>query len=425
MLAGMTGLRRGVPTVNLDQASSVPVGFVFQLSDKLTPSYVADSLSQCGVLDHVLDSQALHTHHLVFVDDAGGELMLVVSSPVGDTSMDFGYFETCLGAVLGALLFPGMPTLGFCQLLLILGKVAWVANGLPRGEGHHGLETKVKPDHLRGDRKWVDILLHQDGDEVAVGTILGDRDRTGLGPVGQRSMPADIQRLIHLGKSQQSAIPLERIGGIGSRLLMPLFLERRVVGSPLKEIDKRSIQVPKSLLNGNRRDRSKPRVLLFESRQHGRQIVIVEALSLLKIGRLTGRESPVVDKADTSERLSKNAFLFIGRIEAEFVGPLGLLAHGLFAFLLLFYVLLNGVDDLAISRSLVLFGSFLESLQKSRLNVNRKALCLHTGIISLFYLYIKQTRSGTFIPSPKGWRVFPRRSDKSLLEKCPDTKICM
>jgi hypothetical protein len=48
---------------------------------------------------------------------------------------------------------------------------------------------------------------------------------------------------------------------------------------------------------------------------------------------------------------------------------------------LLFYVLLNGVDDLAISRSLVLFGGFLESLQKSRLNVNRKALCSHTGII--------------------------------------------
>ncbi len=52
-------------------------------------------------------------------------------------------------------------------------------------------------------------------------------------------------------------------------------------------------------------------------------------------------------------------------------------------------MLLKSVDDLAISRSLVLFGDFLESLQKSRVNVERKALCLHTGSLSLFYLYFK------------------------------------
>src|SRR2546427_5804484 len=100
MLACMTGLRRRVPTVNLDQGSSVPVGFVLQLPDELTPADITDSLSQCGVLDHVLDSQALDAHHLVFVDDAGTKLVLVVSSQVGDTSMDFGNFETCLLTVL-------------------------------------------------------------------------------------------------------------------------------------------------------------------------------------------------------------------------------------------------------------------------------------------------------------------------------------
>ncbi len=56
-------------------------------------------------------------------------------------------------------------------------------------------------------------------------------------------------------------------------------------------------------------------------------------------------------------------------------------------------MLLKRVHDLAISRSLVLFGDFLESLQKSRVNVERKALCLHTGSISVYYLYIKKLQA--------------------------------
>jgi len=391
MLACMTGLRRWVPTVNLDQGSSVPFSFVLQLPDELTPTNITDSLGQCGVLDHVLNCQALDTHHLVFVDDAGTQLVLVVSSSVIDPCMDFGNFETSFGSVLRAFLFLSMPTLGLCQSLLILGKIARVAYAFSGGECDHGFDTEIESNHFVHHWQRFDLVLYQNGHEVAVGTIFGDRDRTRFGTFWKVSVPMDIQGSIHLGKSQHRAIPLERIGGIGSRLIMPLFLERRVLGSTLKEIDKRPLQMPQSLLDGNGRDLHKPRIPLLELGEHGSKIVVVEALPMLEIGRLTDRESPIVDKADTAERLSQNAFLFIGRIEPEFVGPPSLLAHGLFTFLLLFYMLLNRVDDLAISRSLVLLGGFLEALQKSWINVNRKALCLHTGNISLFYLCAKGT----------------------------------
>src|SRR5712691_10322430 len=124
MLACMTGLRRWVPLINLDQGSSVPLGFVFQLTDELTPSHIRDSLSQAVVLDHVLDCQALDAHHLVFVDDACAELVLVVSPSIGDTSMDTGDLQTGLVPVLGALLFSGMSPLRFYQPLFIFGKIA-------------------------------------------------------------------------------------------------------------------------------------------------------------------------------------------------------------------------------------------------------------------------------------------------------------
>ena len=105
MLACATGLRRRIEPLNLDQGASVPLGFVFQLADKLPPADITDGFRQRVVFHHILDGQALNAHHLVFVDDACTELVLVVPPPVSDTNMDASHFETGFGSVLAALLF--------------------------------------------------------------------------------------------------------------------------------------------------------------------------------------------------------------------------------------------------------------------------------------------------------------------------------
>ena len=128
MLACATSFRGWVEPIDLDQGSSVPFGFILELTDKLTPSNVTDSFCKAGVLDHVLDSQALHAHHLVLVYDACAELVLVVLPSVLDTSMDFGNLQTRLVPVFRSLFLLGMSPLSFCQLLLILGKEFGVAN---------------------------------------------------------------------------------------------------------------------------------------------------------------------------------------------------------------------------------------------------------------------------------------------------------
>ncbi len=256
MLASMTGLGRGIPAVNLDKGSSVPVGFVFQLADKLAPSYITDGLCQRVVLDHILDRQALNANDLVFMDNACRELVLVISSSVVDTGMDFGNFQTSFVPVLGALLY------------------------------------------------------------------------------------------------------------------------------------------------GNGRDKSKPRILFLERGEHGSKVVVGEALSMLKIGYFTVRETPVVDKADTSERLSKNAFLLIGRIEPEFVGPPGLLAHELLALSLFLDVLSNGSQNFAIERAIMLFGdrSYLFQHGSRESNGQRLYLIFHIAILTLIWLHVKGI---AHIPSPK------------------------
>jgi hypothetical protein len=66
----MTPFAGGIPTVNCDEGSSIPLALVFQLADKLTPSHITDGFSQTVILNHILDSQTLHANHLVFVHNA-------------------------------------------------------------------------------------------------------------------------------------------------------------------------------------------------------------------------------------------------------------------------------------------------------------------------------------------------------------------
>ena len=406
MLAGMTGLRRWVPLIDLDQGSSVPLALIFQLTDKLTPSDIVNSLSKLVILDHVLDGQALHTYHLVFVNNACTELLLVVSSAVVNASMDLGDFETGLSPVLRAFLFLGMPPLRFCQSLLIFGKVVGIADTLSGRECDHGSNAKVETDHLIHNGKTLDVILYQNRDKVAVRTILRDCDRTGFGVFGQRSMPVDIQRLLHLGKHEGLPIPFEGVGGIGSRLIMLLFLECWVVGAALKEIDKGTIQMPQGLLKGDRRGICKPGIVFLEIRQQCSKIMVGEALSMLKIGSLTGRESPIVDKADTPKGLSKDDSLLIGRVEPVLVCPPDLVAHGLFALSLFLDMLFHGRQDLSIERAIVLLSSLFHLLQQMYRKPDGKSfhVVFHATILVSIRNYVK--RLGPFAPAPNKERAF-------------------
>ena len=142
MLAFMAGFTGGIPTIDLGEGSSVPLGFVFQLADKLTPSDITNGLGQAVVFDHVLDRQTLHADHLVFANDACAEFVLVVSPSVLDTSVNTGDFEAGFLPVLGTFLLLGMPSLGFCQSLFILGIELGIANSLTSGEDDHRFETQ-------------------------------------------------------------------------------------------------------------------------------------------------------------------------------------------------------------------------------------------------------------------------------------------
>src|SRR6266446_9617841 len=102
-----TAFRTGVPLVNLDQGAPIPLRFVLQLAHELAPAHIRDGLGEAVILEHVLDRETLDADHLVLVNDASREFVLIIPSPICYLGMVTRDLETCLGSVLASLFLLG------------------------------------------------------------------------------------------------------------------------------------------------------------------------------------------------------------------------------------------------------------------------------------------------------------------------------
>src|SRR5450755_446602 len=267
VFTAMTGLRRGTPLVDLHQGSSVPLCLIFQLTDELAPSHIVNRLGEAAIFDHVLDRQTLQADHLVFVNNAGRKFVLVVTTTITNTGMHTSHFDACFVAVLGSFLFPGMPALGLCQLLLILAQEARIANRFTAIENDHRFEAQVKPDNALHHGKRGKSLFNEHRDKVSARAIFADRDGTGRAVLGQRSMKVDSERGIHFCQGERRSIPGEGIGGIRGGLRVLLFLEGRIRCSSLKKVLEGGIEVSQGLLDRHARNHTQPGIRFLEIRQ--------------------------------------------------------------------------------------------------------------------------------------------------------------
>ncbi len=208
----MTAFGRGVELVDLDEGSSVPLGFVFQLADELTPAHITDGFSKAVVLHHILDLQAFNAYDLVLAYDGGRELVLIVTMPISYPSVDFGNFLACLSSVLRACFLPGQCALSTGQSLLIGGCELGIAVRVPIGGDDHRLETQVQADHLGGDIQRLDIFFYEEGDKIAASRIFGDGNTGQLGFLRQRARPDNLEWFFHLGQGECLAVPFESRG---------------------------------------------------------------------------------------------------------------------------------------------------------------------------------------------------------------------
>ncbi len=305
-----------IPLVNFDEGASIPLCFILKLRHKLAPSHFRDGFAQAAVLHHVLDCQRLHTYDLVLAYEAGRELMQEVTASIPDASVNACNLDACLVSVLGTLFLLRVAALSLCQLLFILVEELRIADKFARRQGHKRPKAKVSTDRFVTCGQVLNVLFDQDADKVSVSTVFGDGDRRGDSAIGKRAGPANIEGFAHLGKGDVSIMPRESCANISSTLLIPFLVESRIGGSALKEVEERSIQMSQSLLQWDRSHIREPVVLilLFQVREHGRKVFVVQtnAVLVVRIGTLAQR--PIVHKAATAKLTSQNVFLFLSGI---------------------------------------------------------------------------------------------------------------
>src|SRR5439155_9880484 len=144
-------------------------------------------------------------------------------------------------------------TLRLGQFLFILGKERGVSVGVSIARDDHALESQVKPDLRISDRQMLDLFLNQDGDKVAVGTVFGESDGRRFTAFGQGTRPVDIQRCLHLSKSEGMPVPAKSVGSIGSRLYAVFLVEAGILSAPFEEVSESGIQMTRGLLKGDAR----------------------------------------------------------------------------------------------------------------------------------------------------------------------------
>lgn len=248
-------LRAGEESINLDQTPPVPTALVFKLPNKLAPSCIADRPGQRPVLDHSTDVQVFHHDHLVFANEAGAELVEVVSSPVGDTGMQAAELRSGFFPVLRSFLLPGESARQETFSFHLGGIVPGVGDFLSGGESCKVSQTEVDADCGFRRLEWLDaVVFAQHRDVPPAGCIEVDRDCGGCGPFGKRPGPSDIQRNVHLRNPQLAFLQTESAPGELGRAPASSSLETRVPGSFAEEVPVGDLEVPESLLKGDARN---------------------------------------------------------------------------------------------------------------------------------------------------------------------------
>jgi hypothetical protein len=372
--------------------SVLPYQAALYSSWRTNPPHVVNRLGQAVVPDHVLDRQTLDANRLVLANNAGGELLLVVATAIGNPSVNACDFAPSLLTIARAFFLLGKATLCAGQLLLVACKELGIADGFTIGGDDHRLEAQVQPNALVDDRLGGDVFFHANGDEVAAGRIFGDSNGRGGDSFWQRARPPDVEWVLHLGQAQDLSLPGEGRAGILGGLLVMACLKFGIGSTPLKEVGESLIEMAQGLLGwhtGHFIEKGGFR-LLFEHGQASRQLSGSQAPLLRFVGLDAQAQRPIVNVAHTAERTGQNLLLFCCRVKPILVGPL-VLAHRLLALSLFLEMLFDRRQDLAIERAIVLFGCLSHLLQETFRKPDGKSfhVIFHVTNITPYCNYVK------------------------------------
>lgn len=321
-----THLRRRKEAVKLNVAATVPLGFVCQLPEHLSPCGIADRLRQTMILEHIGHRQSFNKDSLVFADDLCRELVQVILARVCYFGVNLCNCNSRLAAIVAPFYLATQAPLANLQTSLFAVQKLWIRQLLTMAQGRKLFQTNVDPDRRFNFLQRPHVGCNVEADKVSLSRVFRDGERLNFSIPRQPPRPAYFKR--HALFCQNQFVAFERKGvlGVASGLLALRALEVRIVGALLKEVPESSLEIAQRLLQHNAADFVQERCirLLFELRQHGRRRVIVQSPLALLPSRCAGIKHSVVDESDATEGLRELLFLRLGWKASVLVSSLNL-----------------------------------------------------------------------------------------------------
>ena len=314
--ARTTGLATRIEPVNLDDGSTVPLGFVLQLTDQFVPATVGYRSCETMVLHHVLRGERFHADDLVLVNQLSGRLVQMVHPHVLNLLVDSRQLATKFHYPLGLLiccLVPPVAQFPLDFLDLPLHRAVRLHVGIldTIAVNYQRLDTEINSYHLVGLRQCLDLLLHHQRAVVLSRLVLGDRAVRYV--LFDFPVNYALDAFLELRDGQFAVHQLDVLW-YTEGLLVVLGLELRELRPALKEVVVRRLQVLDSLLQGLAVYFGQPRQGLLEFGQVFAVFEVSVALAVVEVLLLSLGEEVVVEVAGAAKVLGEQYSLFSGRL---------------------------------------------------------------------------------------------------------------
>ncbi len=314
-----TAFRTGKPLVNFHQVSTIPPGFVFQLSNHLSPPRITDGTGKFPVLHHVLHRQRLNGNRLIVTHQPGCQLVQMVFSGIGNLLLDSSNSQPRFVPVTRPLLLAAQRLLRSAKSLVVLVKVSGIGNLLPGTQRHQAVNPSIHTHRLsHGCKLQISGVIKPQTDIPLSRRIQPDGNGGWPYPFRQLPRPFDMQWGQTLCQKYVAVLPLERRFGEFCTAAIALLFEVGILRPSCKEVLESRLQMPQSLLEWNTAHLLEKLevILFFPLRQQGRALNIVNLLLPFRPGFSPRCQCAVVDQPDTAQRPTQERFLLSRWVKA-------------------------------------------------------------------------------------------------------------
>jgi len=253
-----TQLRRREPTVNQDEVSVMPSGFIFDLSEGLTMRRVCNRLGKLG-FRHAFQVQRLARNRLVLFDDQSGKLMSEVGAFVRNLFVLASQRATGLRPVCAAFLAAGKSQLCALDLALSLPEESVVFNYAAIGVSSETIKANIYTDccfRLNGWLRQIGQVEFNDQRDMPFASHLAPEGRALERQINRLRLPdgdpADFRNI------NAAIFELDPLRDAERLMRAVLLLELREACPLLKEVVKGPPAIGEGLLQQLRVEFSQP-----------------------------------------------------------------------------------------------------------------------------------------------------------------------